>query len=263
MASTRPQFPQLEDLMVKTAADTVDRADIDRFERVAAEWWDPSGPFKPLHRMNPLRVGFIRDRVAAHFGRDPLGRKPLDGLRLVDVGCGGGLLTEPMARLGADASGIDAGAEAVEVARSHAEAAGLAIDYRRLTVEELAASGARFDVVLALEIVEHVADVPTFLEALSAILEPGGAIVMSTLSRTPKSFALAVVGAEYLLRWVPRGTHNWRQFLRPSELAAGLRDGGVDVTTVQGMVLDPLRGVWSLSDRDLDVNYILFGRKPA
>lgn len=250
--------------MAKAATtDTVDRADLDRFERVAAEWWDPSGPFKPLHRMNPLRIGFIRDRVAAQAGRDPLGPKPLAGLSLVDVGCGGGLLSEPMARLGATVTGIDAGAEAIGVAARHAEQSGLAIDYRRQTVEELAATGARFDVVLALEIVEHVADPPAFLAGLAGVLKPGGALVLSTINRTAKSFALAIVGAEYLLRWVPRGTHDWRRFRRPSELAAGLGAVGVEVLTVAGMVFDPLRGAWSLSDRDLDVNYILFARKAA
>lgn len=249
--------------MAKTATDTVDPADVARFERIAADWWSPSGPFKPLHRMNPARIGFIRDQVAAHFGRDPLGRRPLAGLTLVDVGCGGGLLSEPMARLGAEVTGLDAGAEAVEVARRHAAEAGLAIDYRCRTVEDLAATGAQFDVVLALEIVEHVADVPGFLAALAAILKPGGAIVMSTLNRTPKSFAMAIVGAEYLLRWLPRGTHDWRRFLRPSELAGGLRAEEIEIVTVAGMVMDPLSGGWRLSDRDLDVNYILFGRKPA
>lgn len=244
-------------------AGTVDRADVDRFERIAADWWSASGPFRPLHRMNPVRIGFIRDRVADHFGADPSAAQPLDGLRLADIGCGGGLLSEPMARLGARVTGVDAGAEAIEVARRHAAAGGLDIDYRCSTVEALADQGARFDVVLALEIVEHVADVPGFLAALETILAPGGALVMSTLNRTAKSFMLAIVGAEYLLRWLPRGTHDWHRFLRPSELAAGLRATGLEVAEVTGMVYDPLHASWTLSPRDLDVNYILLARKPA
>lgn len=240
---------------------TLDPDDVARFNSVASTWWDPNGPFKPLHRMNPMRLGYIRDRVCGHFGRDPMAPSPLAGLDIVDVGCGGGLLTEPMARLGADAVGIDAGGEGVAAARRHAEEGGLSIDYRVQTAEALAAEGKRFDVVLALEIVEHVADPETFLEALSRLMKPGGCIVMSTLNRTPRSFALAIVGAEYLLRWVPRGTHSWRQFVRPSELAAGLRRHGIATDDVSGMVLDPLRGEWRLNPRNLEVNYILFGRK--
>lgn len=242
---------------------TLDEAELARFERVAAEWWDAEGKFRPLHRMNPLRVGYIRDRVSAHYGRDPLGPRPLAGLRLVDVGCGGGLLSEPMARLGAAVTGIDAGAEAVQIARLHAARRDLAIEYRCMTAEDLVATGERFDVVLALEIVEHVADRDAFLRAVAGLCRPGGAVVMSTINRTAKSFALAIVGAEYVLRWVPRGTHTWRKFVRPSELSAGLRRCGVMVQDVTGIVYDPLRGIWSLSTQDLDVNYILFAEKPS
>lgn len=245
-----------------TSGATLDQAELARFERVAAEWWNPDGQFKPLHRMNPVRVGYIRDRVSGHYGRDPLGPRPLSGLSLADVGCGGGLLSEPMARLGAAVTGIDAGAEAVQIARLHAGQRDLPIEYACMTAEDLLRTGARFDVVLALEIVEHVADRDAFLRALAGLCKPGGAVVMSTLNRTAKSFALAIVGAEYLLRWVPRGTHTWRKFVRPSELSAGLRRHGVTVRDVTGLVYDPLRGSWSLSTQDMDVNYIVFADKP-
>ncbi len=246
--------------VAETAPDrarTIDRADVDRFERIAAEWWDPRGKFRPLHAMNPVRIGYIRDRVCEQFGCDPRSVRPFAGLELADIGCGGGLLAEPMARLGAAVTAIDAGAETVEVARLHAGQAGLPVDYRCATAEHLAATGATFDVVTALEIVEHVADVDAFLAALAALVRPGGALVMSTLNRTPRSFAVAIVGAEYLLRLLPRGTHDWRKFLHPSELAAGLRRHGFTVRDVTGMVYDPLRGTWSLSQRDLAVNYLL------
>lgn len=240
---------------------SIDDAEIARFESVAAEWWDSEGKFRPLHRMNPTRVGYIRDALCRHFGRTAGDPRPLDGLSIADVGCGGGLLCEPMARLGARVTGVDAGEEAVSIARLHAAQVGLEIDYRQATAEALAAEGARFDAVLALEIVEHVADVDAFLAALAALMRPGGALIMSTLNRTPKSFGLAIVGAEYLLRWVPRGTHDWRKFVRPSELAGGLRRQGLEIDDVHGMVFNPLSGAWSLSDRDLEVNYLLAGHK--
>ncbi len=240
---------------------SIDDAEIARFESVAAEWWDSEGKFRPLHRMNPTRVGYIRDALCRHFERTVGDPKPLDGLGIADVGCGGGLLCEPMARLGARVTGVDAGEEAVSIARLHAGQMGLDIDYRQATAEALAAEGAQFDAVLALEIVEHVADIDAFLAALAGLVRPGGALIMSTLNRTPKSFGLAIVGAEYLLRWVPRGTHDWRKFVRPSELAGGLRRQGLEIDDVQGMVFNPLSGAWSLSDRDLEVNYLLSGHK--
>ena len=240
---------------------SIDDTEIARFESVAAEWWDSDGKFRPLHRMNPTRIGYIRDALCRHFGRTVGDATPLDGLSIADVGCGGGLLCEPMARLGARVTGVDAGAEAVSIARLHADQMGLEIDYRQATAEALAEEGAKYDAVLALEIVEHVADIDAFLAAVSALVRPGGVLIMSTLNRTAKSFGLAIVGAEYLLRWVPRGTHDWRKFVRPSELASGLRSHGIDVDDVRGMVFNPLDGTWSLSDRDLDVNYLLAGRK--
>ncbi len=241
---------------------SIDDAEIARFEEVAANWWDSDGQFRPLHRMNPTRVAYIRDALCRHFRRTPGDPAPFDGLTIADVGCGGGLLCEPMARLGARVTGVDAGEEAVSIARLHARQMGLEIEYRQATAEALAAEGGTFDAVLALEIVEHVADVDAFLAALAALVRPGGALIMSTLNRTPKSFGLAIVGAEYLLRWVPRGTHDWRKFVRPSELAAGLRRQGITVDEVRGMVFNPLSGGWSLSERDIDVNYLLAGHKP-
>jgi 2-polyprenyl-6-hydroxyphenyl methylase/3-demethylubiquinone-9 3-methyltransferase len=248
--------------MAQSPAATIDSAEIARFESMAAEWWDPDGKFRPLHRMNPLRIGYIRDRICARLGRDPLAPKPLSGLRTLDIGCGGGLLSEPMARLGATVTGVDAGAEAIGVARGHAAESGLAIDYRCSSAEDLAASGARFDAVLALEIVEHVADVDAFCQALATLLRPGGTLVMSTLNRTRRSWAVAILGAEHLLRIIPRGTHEWRKFLKPHELAAALRRAGLEVGDIAGMVPDP-RGGWRLAPHHLAVNYILTAAKPG
>jgi 2-polyprenyl-6-hydroxyphenyl methylase/3-demethylubiquinone-9 3-methyltransferase len=230
-------------------------------ERLAASWWDPEGEFRPLHAMNPVRIGYIRDRACARLGRDPLAPRPLAGLAVLDVGCGGGLLAEPMARLGARVTGIDAGAEAIAVARAHAAERGLAIDYRLATAEALAAAGERFDLVLALEVVEHVADVGLFLRALADLTRPGGAVVMSTLNRTLRSYAFAIVGAELILRLLPRGIHDWRRFLRPSELARGLRAAGLDFADASGMVLDARTMTWRLAPHDLAVNYLAFAEK--
>ena len=244
-----------------TGAGTVDAGEIARFSAIAAEWWDPEGTFRPLHRYNPVRMRYIRDAACRRFGRMPDTPPPLEGLRIVDIGCGGGLLSEPLSRLGADVLGVDAGDTTVEVARLHAAESGADVTYRRATAEDLVAEGARFDVVIALEVVEHVADVPMFLDSLVRLTAPGGMLVMSTINRTPKAFALAIVGAEYVLRWLPRGTHDWRKFLRPSELAAGLRPHGVRIGDVTGVVYHPLGGTFSLDPRDLDVNYMLWASR--
>lgn len=241
--------------MTQTAA-SIDPDEIARFSAMSAEWWNPEGKFRPLHRFNPVRLAFIRDRLAAHFGRDPAAESPLAGLRLLDIGCGGGLLAEPMARLGAQVTGLDAAPRSIAIARAHAAQSGLAIDYRCETVESLATSGDRFDVVLNMEVVEHVADRTAFLGACCDLLAPGGVMIIATLNRTPKAFAFAIVGAEYLLRWLPRGTHEWRKFVRPSELAAALRPHGVDIVETTGLRYDPLSDGWALS-RDLDVNYMV------
>ena len=240
---------------------TVDPAEVERFQRIAEEWWDPRGKFAPLHRLNPVRLGFIRDRAAGHWRRDPLGEAPLHGLSLVDIGCGGGLICEPMARLGAEVTGIDAAQRNVATARLHAAGQDLAIDYREATAEALAEAGESFDIVLALEIVEHVADVDLFLQSVGRLTRPGGLVFLSTLNRTAKAWALAIAGAEYVLRWLPRGTHDWRKFLKPSEVVRGLRKGGVEPQEVVGVVYSPLSRSWSLNKRDLDVNYMLYGSK--
>ena len=251
-----------------TAAQTasghsVDAGEIARFNALADEWWDPRGPMAPLHRLNPLRLAWLRDALCAKFGRDPLGVRPLAGLRLLDVGCGAGLLSEPLARLGADVTGIDAAAENIRTAQAHALRMDLAIDYRAVPAEALAAAGERFDGVLAMEVVEHVSDVPFFLGTLGGLARPGDLVALSTLNRTARSFALGVVAAEYVLRWVPRGTHDWRKFVRPSELAGGLRRAGVAVRDMTGVVYDPLRDEFRLDRRDLAVNYMLWGEKAA
>jgi len=239
---------------------SVDDGEVARFAAMAETWWDPDGPFRPLHRVNPTRLRFVRDRLAAHFGRDPLGPAPLAGLRLLDIGCGGGLLCEPLARLGAETVGIDASEKNIAIARNHAVQSGLAIEYRHATAEALAAEGARFDAVLNLEVVEHVADVESFMTACCALVAPGGATVVATLNRTPKSFALAILGAEYVLNWLPRGTHDWRRFLRPSEVAAHLRRQGLTVAEIAGVTYGPLTGEWRLS-RDPSVNYMIFATR--
>jgi 2-polyprenyl-6-hydroxyphenyl methylase/3-demethylubiquinone-9 3-methyltransferase len=245
--------------MAETAHSTVDEAEIERFSRIAEEWWDPNGKFAPLHRLNPTRLGYIRDRAAGHWQRDPLSGSPLQGLSLLDIGCGGGLLCEPMARLGAAVTGIDAAQRNIATARLHAEGQGLAIDYRETTAEALAAEGRQFDIVLALEIIEHVADVDLFLRSCGHLTKPGGLVFLSTLNRTAKAWALAIAGAEYLLRWLPRGTHDWKKFLKPSEVVRGLRSGGVETQEIVGVVYSPLSRAWSLNKRDLDVNYMLYG----
>src|SRR5882672_10541813 len=236
---------------------TVDPADIARFAALAESWWDPAGKFKPLHRLNPVRLGFLRDRLTAHFKHDSAALRPFEGLRLLDIGCGGGLVAEPMARLGFAVTGIDAAGETIATARSHAEQSGLAIDYRAMAAETLAASGERFDVVLALEIVEHVADLDAFIAAAAMLVRPGGAFVAATLNRTAKSYLFAIVGAEYVLGWLPRGTHDWRKFVRPSELAAALRRNRLRVEEIAGITYNPLGDSWALS-ADLDVNYMAF-----
>lgn len=235
---------------------TVDPQEIGRFAARAAAWWDPEGSFRPLHRLNPIRVGFIREQLGAHFGRDISSLRPFEGLDLLDLGCGGGLIAEPMSRLGFAVTGIDADAEAIVVASAHAAATGLPIAYRVATAESLADTDQRYDVVLALEIIEHVADPAVFLGAAGVLVKPGGAFIGATLNRTARSFAAAVIGAEYVLGWLPRGTHDWRKFVRPSEFVLGLRRNGFRVTRLSGLSYDLARGEWSLS-RDLEINYMV------
>ena len=241
---------------MKEFGDTVDREDIDRFAAQSAGWWDPEGSFRPLHRINPARLDFVRRQLVASFGRDSRALRPFEGLKLIDIGCGGGLVTEPMSRLGFAVTGIDADVSVIEIARGHAEAGELVIDYRTASVEEIAAAGERFDVALALEIVEHVADREAFFTALGAVVRPGGAFIGATLNRTVQSFALGIVGAEYLLGWLPRGTHDWNRFVRPSEFVLGVRRCGFVATRLAGLSYDWRNGGWTES-RDLSVNYMI------
>ena len=239
---------------------SVDPGEIARFEAMAAEWWDPTGKFKPLHKFNPVRLAWIRERLIEHFGRDPSALVPFAGLRVLDIGCGGGLVAEPMARLGADVVGVDASERNVEIARAHARQSGVAVDYRAGTAEGLLAAGESFDVVLSLEVVEHVADPGAFLATCAALVRPGGALVVATINRTPQAFLLAIVGAEYVLRWLPRGTHSWSKFVRPSEVAAALRPTGLALREFAGMSYNPLTDAWRAGN-DLGVNYIAFATR--
>jgi 2-polyprenyl-6-hydroxyphenyl methylase/3-demethylubiquinone-9 3-methyltransferase len=240
---------------------TADADEIARFTAMAETWWDTTGKFRPLHQINPPRLGFIRDHVCALFGRDPKADEPLKGLSILDIGCGGGLICEPMCRLGATVTGIDAGEKNVKIAALHAAQTGLDIDYRCTLPEELAETGRSFDVVLNLEIIEHVANVDAFLSASTALVRPGGAMVLSTINRTMKALALAKIGAEYILRWLPAGTHDWRKFLKPSEMAAALRPHGIKITDLAGLVYSPLRDEWSIDRNDLAMNYLAFAVK--
>ncbi len=241
---------------MQTAATTIDDTEVAKFEAMAAEWWDPNGKFKPLHMLNPCRLDYITTQIAAEFDRDRSADAPFCGLRVLDIGCGGGLLSEPMARLGADVVGADAAERNIPVARVHAEQSGLDIDYRHTTAEALAAAGEEFDVVLNMEVVEHVSDPAAYLGACRQLLKPGGLHVCSTINRTSKSFALAIVGAEYVMRWLPKGTHAWNKFITPDELYDLLHRAGLAPVDRKGFVFNPIRWNWSLSPRDLSVNYV-------
>lgn len=242
------------------AGNTADPEEVARFAAIAAEWWDPTGKFRPLHQLAPVRMAFIRDHLVAHFGLDDTLTAPFKGLRVLDVGCGGGLVSEPLARLGASVTAIDAAAESIEIARLHAAEAGLDIDFRCAQPEDLARENLSFDIVVSLEVVEHVADLDAFMQAIAAMVRPGGGMVLSTINRTVKSLALAKVMAEYVLRWLPAGTHDWRKFIKPSELASDLRGAGMEVTALEGMSYQPISDIWSRS-RDLGVNYLAFAEK--
>lgn len=239
---------------------TLDAAEIDKFARLADAWWDPKGAFAPLHRMNPARLAFLRARICAHFGRPDRGMKPLAGLRVLDVGCGGGLVTEPMARMGATVTGLDGAEESVRAAAAHAATMGLAIDYRQGTAEALAAQGATFDVVLALEIVEHVADLHAFCDALQALVAPGGLVIVSTINRTLEARALAITAAERVLRWIPEGTHDYDKLVTPEELRGALH--ALDIQGPIGFRFNPLTGQWRESD-NAAMNYFMLGARSS
>lgn len=243
---------------VKTTAtrSTVNADEIAQFDRLGAEWWDINGPMAPLHALNPVRVAYIKDRILAHYGRKD-SAQPLKGIRIADIGCGGGLLSEALCALGAEVTGIDAGAENIAIASAHAKSQALRIDYRATTAEDVAASGEQFDVVTALEIIEHVDDAELFVASCAKLARKDGMLFFSTLNRTPKSFLLGIVAAEYVLRWLKPGTHTWKKFVKPSELSRMLRDTSFKVTDISGLIYNPINGAFALDARDLDVNYIL------
>lgn len=246
--------------MTESRRTTIDAGEVERFSAMAAEWWDPSGKFRPLHKFNPVRLAYIRDQVAARFGRDPHAAKPFEGLRFLDIGCGGGLLCEPMSRLGAEVVGADASATNIEVAKLHAAESGVSIDYRATTAEALADAGEKFDVVLNMEVIEHVSDVDLFISKCSEMVKPDGIMFVATINRTLKALGLAIVGAEYVLRWLPRGTHQYNKLVRPEELERALNNSGMRITERTGVTYNPLADRWQRS-RDLDVNYMVLAER--
>ncbi|MBX9453716.1 MAG: bifunctional 2-polyprenyl-6-hydroxyphenol methylase/3-demethylubiquinol 3-O-methyltransferase UbiG [Neoaquamicrobium sediminum] len=241
---------------------TIDSAEVERFSALAQEWWNPNGKFRPLHKFNPVRLAYIRDHVATRFGRDPRAAKPFSGLRILDIGCGGGLLCEPMARLGAEVVGADASETNIEVAKLHAAESGVTIDYRATTAEALADAGEQFDVVLNMEVVEHVTDVDFFVDKCADLVKPGGIMFVATINRTLKALGLAIVGAEYVLRWLPRGTHQYGKLVRPEELERALTAAGMGVIDRTGVTYNPLSDRWQRS-KDMDVNYMVLAEKTA
>lgn len=248
--------------MSEAARTTIDQAEVDRFSAMAAEWWDPAGKFRPLHKFNPVRLTYIRDMVCGQFGRDPKAHRPLEGLRILDIGCGGGLLSEPMARMGADVLGADASEKNIGIAKAHAAGSGVPVDYRAVTAEALAEAGESFDVVLNMEVVEHVSDVDFFLTTCASMVRPGGMTFVATINRTMKAAALAIFAAENVLRWLPRGTHQYEKLVRPEEIEKPLNASGLTVTDRTGVFFNPLLNQWNLS-KDMDVNYMLVARRAS
>jgi len=247
---------------VEVKSSTVDTSELEKFDALAAEWWDPAGKFKPLHMINPCRLDYITKQIAGEFDRDINKMSPFDGLRILDIGCGGGLLCEPMARLGADVVGADAVERSISVAQAHARQFGLIIDYRHSTAETLVEQGETFDIVLNMEVVEHVSDPQIYLTLCQQLMRPGGLHICSTINRNPKSFAMLIWGAEYILRWLPRGTHDWRKFVTPDELYDFLSCAGLRPVDKKGFVFNPLSWTWHISDRDVSVNYVTASTKP-
>ncbi len=243
-----------------TAPSTLDTREIAQFDALKEEWWNPKGSMKPLHKINPVRLKYILDQICGHFTLDPKTTGPFSGLKILDVGCGGGLLCEPLARLGATITGIDPGKSNIQIATAHAAQSELTIDYRAIAAEDLLATDERFDVVLAMEVIEHVANVDMFVASISGLVKPGGLFIGSTLNRTLRSFALAIVGAEYILRWLPKGTHAWEKFVTPAEFADALSKNKLETGDTYGMVYNPLTDSWSLSG-DTAVNYFIAARK--
>jgi 2-polyprenyl-6-hydroxyphenyl methylase / 3-demethylubiquinone-9 3-methyltransferase len=240
---------------------SIDQAEVDRFSALAREWWNPTGKFKPLHKFNPVRLTYIRDQASLHFGRDARSSKLLQGLRVLDIGCGGGLLSEPMARMGAEVVGADASSTNIEVAKIHAAQSGVSVDYRAVTAEQLAAEGETFDIILNMEVVEHVSDVNFFMTTCASMVRPGGLMFVATINRTLKAGALAIVGAEYVLRWLPKGTHQYEKLVRPEELQRPIEASGMNLIDRTGVFYSPLSDSWNLS-RDMDVNYMVLAERP-
>jgi len=248
--------------MNEAAKSTIDQSEVDRFSAMAAEWWSPTGKFKPLHKFNPVRLTYIRDKAAENFGLDPKSPKPLEGLRVLDIGCGGGLLSEPVARMGATVVGADPSEKNIGIASTHAKASGVSVDYRPVTAEQLAEAGETFDIVLNMEVVEHVADVEFFMSTCSRMVRPGGIMFVATINRTMKAAALAIFAAENILRWLPRGTHQYEKLVRPEELEAPMTASGLEIIDRTGVFFNPLANQWNLS-KDMDVNYMLLAKRPT
>jgi len=248
--------------MSEAAKSTIDQSEVDRFSAMAAEWWSPTGKFKPLHKFNPVRLTYIRDKAAENFGLDPKSPKPLEGLRVLDIGCGGGLLSEPVARMGATVVGADPSEKNIGIASTHAKASGVSVDYRPVTAEQLAEAGETFDIVLNMEVVEHVADVEFFISTCSRMVRPGGMMFVATINRTMKAAALAIFAAENILRWLPRGTHQYEKLVRPEELEGPMTAFGLEIIDRTGVFFNPLANQWNLS-KDMDVNYMLLAKRPA
>ena len=256
-----PNSPMNNSQADSTSDNTLDPEEIERFSRIADEWWDPLGKFRPLHQLNPIRLQFIRDQICHHFQTDKRAPSPLKGLKILDIGCGGGLLCEPMTRMGATVTGVDPAHKTIEAAKAHASEMALEVDYRATRAEELLAAGEQFDVVVNMEVIEHVPDVPAFLKICSGLVKPGGLMLASTLNRTLKSYGLAIIGAEYIMRWLPTGTHQWQRFVTPDELKRALLEAGLEGIEQTGMSYNPLNGSWSLGS-DMDVNYLARAQKP-
>jgi 2-polyprenyl-6-hydroxyphenyl methylase/3-demethylubiquinone-9 3-methyltransferase len=246
--------------MTETAATTVDKDQVEWFSKMAAEWWSPTGKFRPLHKFNPIRLEYIRNRICQHFGRDPKAHQPLAGLRILDIGCGGGLLSEPIARMGAEVVGADPSDKNIGIASAHAKETGVQVDYRAVTAEDLAAAGENFDIVLNMEVVEHVADVNLFIETCASMVRPGGLMFVATINRTLKARALAIFAAENVLRWLPRGTHQYEKLVRPEEIERPLEASGLHIIHRTGVFFNPLQDRWNLSP-DMDVNYMLLAKR--
>ena len=248
--------------MSEAAKSTIDQEEVDRFSAMAAEWWSPTGKFKPLHKFNPVRLAYIRDKAAENFGRDVRSPRPLEGLRVLDIGCGGGLLSEPVARMGASVVGADPSEKNIGIASTHAKASGVSVDYRAVTAEQLAEAGETFDIVLNMEVVEHVADVDFFLGTCARMVRPGGLMFVATINRTMKAAALAIFAAENILRWLPRGTHQYEKLVRPEEIEKPVADNGLSIIDRTGVFFNPLSNQWNLS-KDMDVNYMMLAKRPG